>query len=127
MPIPTHNPMFPVDGPEANHRVVAGNRSIGFDVNHDVGHRRFSLSFRLTERQNDEVTYSGIAQTRSRVHGLVLAALMRVLTRPSDQIHAKMIPDVNRSRNICRVCANMGCPPQAEMNRQEETERTEES
>jgi hypothetical protein len=32
---------------------------------------------------------------------LVLAVCVRVLTRPSDQIHTKRIPDVDSERNIC--------------------------
>jgi hypothetical protein len=41
-------------------------------------------------------------QPRSlRVHAMVLAVLVRVLTRPSDQFHTKMIPDVDYERNTC--------------------------
>jgi hypothetical protein len=60
------------------------------------------------------------------LHGVVLAVLVRVLTRPSDQIHTKRIPEDDRQRNVCpRTCMH-GRWPQDEMNEQEKTERTEE-
>ena len=34
------------DGPEADHRVVARDRAVGFDVHHDVGHSRSSRGLR---------------------------------------------------------------------------------
>jgi hypothetical protein len=37
----------------------------------------------------------------ARLQRVVLAVLVRVLTRRSDQAHAQIIPDVNRQRNIC--------------------------
>ena len=37
----------------------------------------------------------------ARLQHLVLAVFGRAMTRPSDQVHTKMIPDVNRQRSIC--------------------------